>query len=123
MGSQSSKEVESSKWIEEKEKELRDREAELVKRENDLKMMKKALEEEQRVNKGIREKEYRLYREVGQLKAKISQWESEEEERQRRMADMHRRKREEDKVRKRVRIEEEEREKLLDERRKRPRYN
>ena len=73
------------------------------------------MEGEKKMEKMMKDKEYRLRREVMFLRKKVEKSESDEEDRERRMFNMHRQKEVEDGMRKRVRIEEEEREKVREE--------
>ena len=51
----------------------------LAQKERDVTALKKVLEEEKRCKEKMREREYRIEREINELKRKVTRWEYEEE--------------------------------------------
>ena len=56
------------------------RQKNLRKKEAEVRQLKKILDEEQRVNAKNRSRQYRMERDIGQLRRKVTRWENQEEE-------------------------------------------
>ena len=86
MSESSPEYVDAIDWIvvaQQDEMESAKYESELSRKEQELNRLRKELEEERKCGSMRAERQYRLEREVRQLRRRVSQWEAEEEERKR----------------------------------------